>query len=483
MYRRTVEGWLKHVDFMILDLVCLQISFILAFWVRHGFSNPYQSVIYRNIAIILCFLDVLVALFFNSFKNIMKRESFKELGMTLEHTVLVLLLAVFYMFSIRMSESYSRVTIYLMGCFYLLLGYVARTIWKAYILRKISTEGKRSLMIITEAHMVDEVVDGIKNHNYETFCLVGLAVMDQDMQGQEISGIPIVADRNCVTEYICREWVDEVFINLPQERLYPRELVRQLVSMGVVVHIGVARNMQEMGQKQIVEKIGNYTVLTSSINYITPVKACIKRAVDILGGLVGCFITLLLFLVLAPAIYIKSPGPIFFKQERVGRNGKKFKMYKFRSMYLDAEERKKELMDQNRVKDGMMFKLDWDPRIIGSRILPDGTPKKGIGNYIRDWSLDEFPQFINVLKGDMSLVGTRPPTVDEWEKYELHHRARLAMKPGITGMWQVSGRSNITDFEDVVKLDTQYLMEWSMLLDFKILLKTVAVVFKKEGSM
>lgn len=135
------------------------------------------------------------------------------------------------------------------------------------------------------------------------------------------------------------------------------------------------------------------------------------------------------------------------------------------------------------MSDGMMFKAEWDPRIIGSKILPDGTKKKGIGNFIRDWSLDEFPQFINVLKGEMSLVGTRPPTVDEWEKYELHHRARLATKPGVTGMWQVSGRSKITDFEKVVELDTDYINQWSIGLDLKILLKTITVVFKKEGSM
>ena len=151
-------------------------------------------------------------------------------------------------------------------------------------------------------------------------------------------------------------------------------------------------------------------------------------------------------------------------------------------MYLDAEERKAELQSQNRVKDGMMFKLDWDPRIIGSKKLPDGTVKKGIGNYIRDLSLDEFPQFFNVLKGDMSLVGTRPPTVDEWEKYDLRHRGRLAIKPGITGMWQVSGRSNITDFEEIVKLDKQYISQWSMGLDLKILFKTVAAVVKRDGA-
>lgn len=158
-------------------------------------------------------------------------------------------------------------------------------------------------------------------------------------------------------------------------------------------------------------------------------------------------------------------------------------MYKFRSMYMDAEERKKELMAQNKISDGLMFKMDFDPRIIGNKILPDGTRKTGIGQFIRKTSLDEFPQFINILLGDMSLVGTRPPTVDEWELYEPHHRARMSFRPGLTGMWQVSGRSNITDFEEVVKLDTQYISEWSLRLDVKILWQTVWSVFKSDGAM
>ena len=149
---------------------------------------------------------------------------------------------------------------------------------------------------------------------------------------------------------------------------------------------------------------------------------------------------------------------------------------------MDAEERKAELMAQNKMSDGRMFKLDFDPRVIGNKILPDGTRKTGIGEFIRKTSLDEFPQFWNVLIGSMSLVGTRPPTVDEWEKYEMHHRSRLAFKPGLTGMWQVSGRSNITDFEEVVRLDTEYIKKWSPGLDIMILFKTVAVVLGKVGS-
>ena len=157
-------------------------------------------------------------------------------------------------------------------------------------------------------------------------------------------------------------------------------------------------------------------------------------------------------------------------------------MYKFRSMYMDAEERKKEYMAQNKISDGLMFKMEDDPRIIGSEKKDRNGRPRGIGNFIRNTSLDEFPQFWNVLKGDMSLVGTRPPTVDEWERYDLHHRVRMSVKPGITGMWQVSGRSKITDFEEVVRLDTEYIRNWSWMLDIQILLKTVAVVLKHEGA-
>ena len=192
---------------------------------------------------------------------------------------------------------------------------------------------------------------------------------------------------------------------------------------------------------------------------------------DIAGGLVGCILTGIIYIFIAPIMKVKSPGPVFFSQVRMGKNGKPFKIYKFRSMYMDAEERKKELMEKNNIKDGLMFKMDDDPRVI-----------KGIGNFIRKTSLDEFPQFWNVLKGDMSLVGTRPPTMDEWDKYELHHRKRLAIKPGLTGMWQVSGRSEITDFEEVVELDTSYIEQWSIGLDIKILFRTVMVVFTGSGA-
>ena len=316
------------------------------------------------------------------------------------------------------------------------------------------------------------------DNNYERLDIRGVILIDVDMVGQSIGGIPVVANKDTMFDYVCREWADEVFVDRLNSASLREEVTNSFVEMGITVHWSLVKLTDTQLQRQHVENIGSYTVLSMGVNMITIRQAFVKRAVDIMGGIVGCMITLLLVILVGPLIYIKSPGPIFFKQMRIGKNGKKFEIYKFRSMYMDAEERKKELMAQNKVKDGMMFKMDYDPRIIGS----EKGPGKGLGNFIRKTSIDEFPQFINVLKGDMSLVGTRPPTVDEWEKYQMHHRARLAIKPGITGLWQVSGRSSITDFEEVVKLDTKYIREWSLASDFRILCKTVLVVVKKDGA-
>ena len=192
--------------------------------------------------------------------------------------------------------------------------------------------------------------------------------------------------------------------------------------------------------------------------------------VDVVGGLVGCILFAPIMLVTAIAIKLDSPGPVIFKQVRVGQNGRQFMIYKFRSMYIDAEERKKELMAQNEIKGGVMFKMKDDPRITRVRKV------------IRKFSIDELPQFFNVVGGSMSLVGTRPPTIDEVEKYKKNQWRRISIKPGITGMWQVSGRSSIQDFDDIVELDIEYIDNWTLMLDFKIILKTVLVLIKHNDA-
>lgn len=486
MYKKGFDGWRKHLDFMMIDMICMVFAIWSAFVSRHGFNRAYLGHVpyYLHLTIILIAINFLVAYLFNTYSGVIRRGYYKELIETVKHIGFVTLFLIFYLFSAKRSEDYSRIILYLFIVYYFILSYYTRILWRKHLWKANGKNSERSILLITESDHAMSVLEGLKVHKGEPFHITGIVLIDGPKEADEISSIPVVSAFDNVVNYVCREWVDEIFIQTAGNYAETEKLTEQFLEMGVTVHQGLFRNVDESSErKQFVEKLGYYTVLTSSINVATPFQLFAKRALDILGGIVGCICTAIIYVIIAPMIKKESPGPVFFSQTRVGKNGRKFKIYKFRSMYLDAEERKKELMEQNRVKDGFMFKLDFDPRIIGSKKLPDGTIKKGIGNIIRDYSLDEFPQFYNVLKGDMSLVGTRPPTVDEWEKYELHHRARLATKPGITGMWQVSGRSNITDFEEVVKLDTKYITEWSFGLDVKILFRTVLAVVKRDGSM
>ena len=483
MYRRENENWTKHIDFMIWDMLCLFVALILSMLVRGGGRIVlFRQTIYRNIAVIWLIVDAMVMILFSSLRDVLKRGYFDEFIATLKHDAIVFGAIMLYLFTVQQGSAYSRSIVYMTGAFYVVLGYAVRVLWKKYLLRRGKVRKSRSMLVVTIEPFAKRIVDSLLSYAKESMTLTGLVLLDRDMEGETVQGVRVMANADDVAEYICREWVDEVFVYLPGNVAPADDLVRRCREMGVTVHISL--NTESVsGQKQFVERVGEYTVLTTSLNYATLAQSCFKRALDILGGLVGTIIAGLVLLILGPVIYIQSPGPLIFKQDRVGKNGKRFMMYKVRSMYPDAEARKEELLKDNRIADGMMFKLKWDPRIIGNKVLPDGTRKTGIGQFIRDNSLDEFPQFFNVLKGDMSLVGTRPPTVDEWEKYEFHHRARLSVKPGITGLWQVSGRSEITNFEEVVRLDTQYISTWSTALDLKILFKTVEVVIRRKGAM
>lgn len=308
---------------------------------------------------------------------------------------------------------------------------------------------------------------------------------EENAQTEELEDLKIplyqASDQNLMDE-IAHWWIDDVFLLLDENTTYPRQLIEDFLLMSITVHTSLSVLDEFTFSTTDVQELGEYKVLTNSIKFVSDRASITKRGFDILAGLAGMVVTGIIFIIVAPVIYIKSPGPIFFAQNRVGQNGHVFKMYKFRSMYMDAERRKAELMEKNKVTGGLMFKMDDDPRIIGSEKKgKDGKPR-GIGNFIRNTSLDEFPQFFNVLKGEMSLVGTRPPTLDEWNCYDPHHRVRMSAKPGLTGMWQVSGRSKITDFEEVVALDQYYIEHWSLWLDLKIIVRTVSVVLRHEGA-
>ncbi|HFD3610241.1 TPA: sugar transferase [Enterococcus faecium] len=483
MYRKNSSGWSKHIDFILLDLFCVQLAFYISYVMRQGDWNPYVIPIYRHMAIFIELENLTIIFLFEAYKNVLKRGYYKEAVASIKQSFMLLLVCSLYLITMQDGNDYSRVSLFIMGVVYGLLTYIIRILWKGLLHHRMKNGEDVSLVIVTSQKIAKNVVRNLKEKNYGMYKLSGVIVVDGDMYGTTIGGVPVVANADNAAEYLLQNWVDEVFINVDESVPYPKELIARCSEMGLAVHMNLTKVSDSTRGKQFIGRVGDYTVITSSINVMTMRQAFIKRTIDILAGIIGCIATGVIFIFVAPVIYIKSPGPIFFAQERIGQNGKTFKMYKFRSMYMDAEERKAELMKENKMSNNLMFKMDFDPRIIGNKILPDGTKKTGIGQFIRSTSLDEFPQFYNVLMGKMSLVGFRPCLKSEYEKYDFHHRARIAMKPGITGMWQVSGRSDITDFEEVVKLDAEYIRNWSMGLDFRILFRTVKTVLHRNGSM
>ena len=479
MYKKSVFSWLKHWDFMLLDFLAMQLSLMTAYAIFKG-SLVYTSDVYRIVALSLFVSQFLVVFFLQTFKNILKRGYYLEFVAAFKHIIGVVLVDLAMLFFLHYSGLFSRKIYITMVGIYFVLSYLARIGHKAFLYKTNKvTEGNRSVVIISTSAMVDSIVENFSLPQFHNFKIVGVHIVDEVAPFKSFGDLPVLGADDDILDFICHGWVDEVFIRVPEEMSVPKLLTDELITMGITVHNCIT-TPDEFGTAYV-ERFGNYTVLTNSVKMVTYQQMFYKRVLDIIGGIVGCIITLIIAIFIGPIIFIKLPGPIFFKQTRIGKNGKKFKMFKFRSMYMDAEERKKEYMAQNKM-DGLMFKMDDDPRIIGSEKKgKDGKPK-GIGNFIRNTSLDEFPQFFNVLKGDMSLVGTRPPTVDEWEQYDLKHRVRMSIKPGITGLWQISGRSKITDFDEVVRLDSEYIRNWDLGSDIKIILKTIVVVLKRDGA-
>lgn len=471
MYKKQKKSWVKHLDFLLIDVFCLEMAFLISFWIKFGeraVRSPIINEYYIRLAIVLMLMDFCIVFLFESYTGILRRNRVQELKAVVVHCSLVFAAITVYLWGTKQSEIYSRQVIMVFWGIAVFIEYFSRCAWKIYI-RQRMIRGKRfsKLVIITENQYADECVKEFQNDRYKEFEVVGVIVVDKNRVGEEIYHVPVVASADTCMEYVRTNVVDEVFIN-GNTRESSEALANELLELGCTVHFSLIHESQLMPNK-IVERCGRYMVLTSSMKIASTRQLFIKRLIDIAGSLIGLLFTGIAFIIFAPVIKIQSPGPVFYSQIRIGKNGRRFKFYKFRTMVVGADRMKKDLMEQNEM-DGLMFKMENDPRIFG------------IGKFMRKYSIDELPQFWNVLKGEMSLVGTRPPTEEEFEQYELHHKARLGIKPGLTGMWQVSGRSDIKNFEEIVALDTQYISNWSLGVDIRILFRTVLVVLTGKGS-
>ena len=381
-----------------------------------------------------------------------------------------LLLVTLFLFMIKDSSSISRLFLFYEYIVYFIISTVLKFLWRRHLnaVAKLSKEdGGTTLLIVTNKKNISKVLKEIKDKNFERNRILGLCILDDDLLNSEYDGIKVVCNKDSLLQYASSNWVDGVLFEVPYNKI-PKDIIDSMSLAGITVHLELNDLLASDYTTSINKLLGN-NVLSISVKERSNKQILLKSVIDIVGGIVGSLLALILTIIIGPIIKIKSPGPIFYRQERIGLNGRHFYMWKFRSMVPDAEKHLEELKKNNRVSSDLMFKMENDPRVI-----------PGIGDFIRRTSIDEFPQFFNVLSGDMSLVGTRPPTVDEWSKYELRHRIRMTIKPGITGLWQVSGRNKITDFDEVVKLDAEYITKWTIGLDIKIILLTIKKLFIKD---
>jgi exopolysaccharide biosynthesis polyprenyl glycosylphosphotransferase len=327
----------------------------------------------------------------------------------------------------------------------------------------------RNLLLVSSGSKSDVFIRLIEQHAAWGFRIIGImgATSAITEYGKHY---PYYGEIDDVITVCKQEMIDEVVFCLPRSESEPIDfLVHDLNELGITTRMVLDLMDFPANRSELTIFHDELPMLTFYSKAFDARQLLAKRIVDILGACVGLVMFWIMLPLLALLIRRDSPGPIFFCQERVGENGRRFRCWKLRTMYVDAEQRKQELMAQNEMS-GAMFKIKDDPRI---------TP---LGRFLRKTSLDEFPQFWNVMRGEMSLVGTRPPTPDEVVQYENWHRKRICIKPGLTGLWQVSGRSKIQDFDEVARLDIRYIEDWSIWLDLKIIAKTVWVVTAGRGA-
>ena len=459
---------LQYAYVFFADLLTMAVSVLLAWLITDGLFGvliPYTSTDWLQTLCLLFVAFVVTFFFFDQDKNIVTRSENEEISLSLRFNIALGLVYAGCMLLAKATMLDSRYFAVTVPAVNAVLLPFSHAILKRLLIRFQRSWGMETLVgVVTTSDRAERLIPEIQKDWSRR--VVGVSLLE--------------ATFDDFMDWIRREALDEVYVDVPMdsgESFIP--YLDEMESMGLTVHFRLPlldrieeACCDETSAARLSRSLGRCAggnIVTMGTVELQLRDQIAKRCMDVVGAVIGCIISIPIIAVVAIPLKLESPGPLFFKQKRVGRNGRYFYIHKLRSMYVDAEARKKELMAQNEMN-GLMFKMEDDPRVTK------------VGKFIRRTSIDELPQFFDVLRGDMSLVGTRPPTVDEYKQYESHHKRRLSMKPGITGLWQVSGRSDIEDFEEVVKLDVAYIDNWSLWGDVKILFKTIYVVFAGKGA-
>ena len=373
----------------LLDLVGVTVGYFAAVWLRFGNIETGYTVMgndtyYRWLIAIVVLM--MIYFLFRPNRGFFKRKFIEEMRMNLQTVILMAAGMAMVAFLIQDAKDYSRfIYIFTSGFSFVWMQITHRVYRKYWLSRRKDHSYARKMMIITTSDHAEEVIGNIMEEKNWDLWITSVAVVDKDMTGWLINEIPVV---------------DEVFLYIPMDDEFPIAVtVQNFEDMGIKTNLNISQFQINENLERSLEKVGPYESVSFSGHNVSFVMLMMKRAMDIAGGLVGMLITAIAVIIVGPLVKLESPGPLFFSQKRVGKNGRIFKIYKIRSMYQDAEERKKELMAQNEM-DGLMFKMKDDPRITK------------VGKFIRKTSIDELPQFWNVLKGDSGIIGTTKKNLD-----------------------------------------------------------------------
>ena len=464
-----------------LDICLTAVAFITAYFVkRHALPDSLRGLtIEPNYYIILLLIIIIWFLSFAGFNlyTSYRRRTFGTIFLNMVKAVstgLLILTLVMYLFKLT---DVSRI---MLGIFYILnVSFLAASKWTVYwSLSRYRKKGFnfRRIIIIGTKESAKDVISTVIGRSGSGFKVIGCLGMEENETGIEVTkGVKVIGTLDNMKQILLKEVVDEIIFALPLYLI--NDLEKHLTT---IEEIGVtARIMPEWQIRRLMYQPGisrsrfdDFLGIPTLELATTPEEGSellIKISLDYLLAASLFVLCLPLFALIGLAIKIFSPGPLLFKQKRCGLNGREFLFYKFRTMVVDAEHMRTELEALNEV-DGPVFKIKKDPRIIPF-----------VGSLLRKSGLDELPQLVNVLKGEMSLVGPRPPIPAEVKKYDFWQRRRLSMKPGLTCLWQCKPNRNDVCFEDWMNLDLNYIDNWSLKLDFKILLKTTWVVLCGGG--
>ena len=480
----TKREKLQYGYLFLIDLLSLVLSIGLAWGLTAGVLHKMGDFQLDDL-VEACFLLLLAYILtfftFDQSENIVNRTPIREVEIAVRFNFLLTLIDAACLALTKAPMLQSRYFLVFVPVIDVFVMTGAHAVLKKMLVHSRYTKGIQSLVgVVTTQENASPILEELKKDWSKR--VTGLAILEA-APGQlhtEIDGVKIEANFDNFMDWLRQAALDEVYLDVAQEseeNMLP--YLEEMESMGLTVHFRLpvldriekacCDETSAVRISRELSRCAGGNVVTMGTVELKLRDQVLKRTMDIVGGIVGCIISIPIIALVAIPLKLESPGPLIFKQRRVGRNGRVFYIHKLRSMYVDAEARKKELMAQNEMN-GLMFKMEDDPRITR------------VGRFIRRTSIDELPQFFDVVRGSMSLVGTRPPTLDEYRQYESHHKRRLSMKPGITGLWQVSGRSDIDDFEEVVKLDVQYIDNWSIWMDIYLLFRTVGVVFDRKGA-